>query len=95
MILYGQSLSLNVRDLAEAAERLGVEAVKAMGLVYAGVDIIESERGPIILEVNGAPGWQALKSVSGVDIAEKIVEHICSQKPQVRDSRAPGSGKES
>ncbi|MCD6264271.1 RimK family alpha-L-glutamate ligase [Candidatus Bathyarchaeota archaeon] len=82
-------------EVPEEVEKLGVEAVKALGLIYAGVDIIESERGPIILEVNGAPGWQALKSVSGVDIAEKIVEYICSQKPQVRDSRAPGSGKES
>ncbi len=55
---------------------LGVKAVKAIGLDYAGVDIIESERGPVILEVNGAPGWQALKAATGVDIAETIVEHV-------------------
>ncbi len=55
---------------------LGVNAVRVMGLDYAGVDIIESERGPVILEVNGAPGWQALKQATGVDIAEKIVRHV-------------------
>ena len=56
--------------------RLGVEAAKTIGLDYAGVDIIESEHGPVILEVNGSPGWQALKKASGIDIAEKIVSHI-------------------
>ena len=54
---------------------LGVKATRAMGLDYAGVDIIEAERGPVILEVNGAPGWQALKAATGVDVAERIVKH--------------------
>ena len=54
---------------------LGVKATSALGLDYAGVDIIESERGPVILEVNGAPGWQALKAATGVDVAEKIVRY--------------------
>ena len=63
----------------EEVEDLGIKAVKALGLVYAGVDIIESERGPIILEVNGAPGWQALKTASGIDISGKIVEYVCSE----------------
>jgi len=57
---------------------LGVKAVKAIGLDYAGVDVIESDRGPVVLEVNGAPGWQALKQVTGVDVAEKIVRHVTS-----------------
>jgi ribosomal protein S6--L-glutamate ligase len=55
---------------------IGVKAVKAIGLDYAGVDVIESDRGPVVLEVNGAPGWQALKQVTGVDVAEKIVRHV-------------------
>ena len=57
---------------------IGVKAVKAIGLDYAGVDVIESDRGPVVLEVNGAPGWQALKQVTGVDVAEKIVRHVTS-----------------
>ena len=55
---------------------MGVRATDAMGLDYAGVDIIESDRGPVILEVNGAPGWQALKAATGIDIAEKIVKYV-------------------
>jgi len=59
---------------------LGVKATSALGLDYAGVDIIESERGPVILEVNGAPGWQALKAATGVDVAEKIVRFAAAQR---------------
>lgn len=54
---------------------LGVKATRIMGLDYAGVDIIEAERGPVILEVNGSPGWQGLKSATGIDVAERIVRH--------------------
>jgi ribosomal protein S6--L-glutamate ligase len=55
---------------------LGVKATKALGLDYAGVDIMETPRGPVILEANGSPGWQALKAATGIDIAEKIVRHV-------------------
>ncbi|MFB0543580.1 MAG: RimK family alpha-L-glutamate ligase [Candidatus Bathyarchaeia archaeon] len=75
-----QGAKMIAEPLPEEIEELGVKAVKAMDLVYAGVDIIESERGPIILEANGSPGWSALKSATGVDIAGKIVEYVCSQE---------------
>jgi len=58
---------------------LGVEATLALRLDYAGVDIIESERGPVILEVNGAPGWQALKAATGVDVAKRIVRYATAE----------------
>jgi ribosomal protein S6--L-glutamate ligase len=54
---------------------LGVKAAKALGLIYSGVDIMETSRGPVVLEANGSPGWQALKAATGVDVAEKIVLH--------------------
>jgi RimK family alpha-L-glutamate ligase len=62
--------------LPEEILELGVRATRALGLDYAGVDIIESDRGPVILEVNGSPGWQALKRATGVDIAEEIVRYV-------------------
>jgi ribosomal protein S6--L-glutamate ligase len=58
---------------------LGVKAAGAIGLDYAGVDVIESERGPVILEVNGSPGWQALKVATGVDVAGRIVKFAVAQ----------------
>jgi glutathione synthase/RimK-type ligase-like ATP-grasp enzyme len=54
---------------------LGVRATAALGLVYSGVDIMETPQGPVVLEANGSPGWQALKAATGVDVAEKIVQH--------------------
>lgn len=63
-------------DIPQEILELGVKAVEAMGLDYAGVDIAESKKGPVILEVNGAPGWQALKRATGVDIAERIIRYV-------------------
>jgi ribosomal protein S6--L-glutamate ligase len=62
-------------EMPEEILKIGVKATKAMELDYSGVDIIESPEGPIILEVNGAPGWQALKDVTSINVAEKIVSY--------------------
>ena len=45
----------------------------------AGVDIIESSRGPLFIEVNSQPGWKGLQSVAEVDIADEIVGFILSE----------------
>jgi ribosomal protein S6--L-glutamate ligase len=54
---------------------LGLKATRAMELDYSGVDIIESPDGPIILEVNGSPGWQALNLATNIKVAEEIVKY--------------------
>jgi RimK family alpha-L-glutamate ligase len=54
---------------------LGMSATEAMGLDYSGVDIIESPDGPVVLEVNGSPGWQALNLAAGIKVADEIVRH--------------------
>jgi len=62
--------------VAEEIQELGVRATEVMGLDYAGVDVIESPDGPVVLEVNGAPGWQGLKGATGINVAEKIVRYV-------------------
>lgn len=57
---------------------LGIKATKAMGLDYSGVDIIESPSGPVILEVNASPGWQALNQAADIKIADEIVKYAVS-----------------
>jgi len=48
-----------------------------MGLLYAGVDIMEDEKkGAVVLEVNGSPSWQGLKKATGVNVAEELVEYV-------------------
>lgn len=53
-----------------------VRAAKTMELNVAGVDMVRSEAGPMVLEVNSSPGLEGIEGVSGVDIADAIVEFI-------------------
>ncbi|MBI4835543.1 MAG: RimK family alpha-L-glutamate ligase [Planctomycetes bacterium] len=53
---------------------LAKKAVKALGLQIGGVDILESKRGPLIIEVNASPGFEGLEKVTGKDIAKEIID---------------------
>ncbi len=53
-----------------------IRAAKVMGLNVAGVDILRSNHGPLIMEVNSSPGIEGLENVTGMDIAGKIIEFI-------------------
>ena len=53
-----------------------VKAAKIMGLNVAGVDLIRSNRGPLVLEVNSSPGLEGIEKSTGKDIAGKIIEFI-------------------
>jgi RimK family alpha-L-glutamate ligase len=54
---------------------LAVRAAKVIGLEYAGVDLLQTETGPLVIEVNGTPSWRAVEAATGRDMAEEIVEH--------------------
>ena len=62
--------------LPKELKEMTVKATKTLGLVYAGVDILETEKGPVLLEVNGSPSWQGLEEASGVNVAEVLVKHV-------------------
>ncbi len=51
-----------------------LEATKLMGLTVAGVDLLLSSRGPLVIEVNSSPGLQGIERATGIDIAGKIIE---------------------
>lgn len=55
---------------------LAIKAAKVMGLNVAGVDIIRSAHGPLVLEVNSSPGLQGIERVTGKDVADIIIAHI-------------------
>jgi ribosomal protein S6--L-glutamate ligase len=58
--------------LASVAEA----AAAALGLDYAGVDLVPGPDGPVVLEVNGNPSWQGILEATGLDMAEEIAEHV-------------------
>lgn len=76
------NVSLGAKPIAftpsEEIERLAVKATKVIGCKVAGVDILESEDGPVIIELNSQPGWRGLQSVANVNIAEEIVRFVVS-----------------
>ena len=63
-------------QLTPEEENMAVNASRILGLSIAGVDLMRSNRGPLILEVNSSPGLQGIESCSEVDVAEKIILHI-------------------
>ncbi len=65
--------------LTAAQRSIAVKAAKAMGLNVAGVDLIESRRGPLVLEVNSSPGLEGIEKASGKDIAATLIKFIESQ----------------
>ncbi len=61
--------------LTDEERRAAQKAAKAMGLAIAGVDLMRSSRGPLILEVNSSPGF-GIEKVTGHNVAEKIIEYV-------------------
>lgn len=53
-----------------------VRAAKAMGLSVAGVDLLRSNHGSLVMEVNSSPGLEGIETTTGVDVASKIIEYI-------------------
>ncbi|NQW37068.1 MAG: 30S ribosomal protein S6--L-glutamate ligase [Flavobacteriales bacterium] len=63
-------------ELTPDEENAALKAARIMGLGIAGVDILQSARGPLILEVNSSPGLEGIESATGKDIAKKIIHYI-------------------
>lgn len=59
--------------LSEDEKTLAILATEALELDIAGVDLLQTAEGPVILEVNPSPGFEALASVTGIDIAAAII----------------------
>lgn len=68
-----QGSQVKAAKLSAELREISLKAVKAIGLLYAGVDILETSNGPVILEVNGSPSWQGLQQATGINVAEHLV----------------------
>ena len=63
-------------DLPDDYARIACKAARLLGLEVAGVDLLESSRGPLLLEVNSSPGLEGIEKASGVNVAGHIIQHV-------------------
>ncbi len=62
--------------LSNDEQEMAVNALKAVGLKFGGVDIIRSKKGPLVLEVNSSPGLEGIEQTTRIDVATEIVKFI-------------------
>lgn len=65
-----------VIQLSDEEENAALKATRVMGLGVAGVDMLQSKSGPLILEVNSSPGLEGIEIATGIDIAKSIVRYV-------------------
>lgn len=63
-------------ELTPEERKTAVKAAKSMGLNVAGVDMLRSNHGPVVIEVNSSPGLEGIEKASGIDVAKKIIEFL-------------------
>ena len=64
----GEPIELSIKE-----QRIALEAVKALGLNIAGVDLLQSKKGPLIMEVNSSPGLEGMEQSTSVNVAKEII----------------------
>ncbi len=72
---------------SEDEQEAAVRAAAVLGLGVAGVDLIRSQRGPLVLEVNSSPGLEGIEAATGIDIAGRIVDFVVPENHLSRTSR--------
>lgn len=77
-------------ELSSAEQETALRAAQVMGLGVAGVDLLRSRKGPMVLEVNSSPGLEGIEGVTGVNVAGAMIEELevfvtkASRQPRAR-----------
>ncbi len=79
--------SATVVKLSRAEKSAALKATEAMGLHIAGVDMLQSSRGPLILEVNSSPGLEGIEKATDIDVADRIIEFVETRQPKAKVTR--------
>ena len=70
--------SVSKVELTDEQKEIAVTATETLGLEVAGGDMLESQRGPLVLEVNSSPGLEGIESSTRINVAAKVAERITS-----------------
>jgi ribosomal protein S6--L-glutamate ligase len=63
-------------ELEPDIERICIDACKALNIQFGGVDLLESSRGPLLMEVNSSPGLEGIEKATGIDVANEVIKEI-------------------
>ncbi|OGT56172.1 MAG: ribosomal protein S6 modification protein [Gammaproteobacteria bacterium RIFCSPHIGHO2_12_FULL_43_28] len=63
-------------EITDEERKMAIQAARIIGLNIAGVDILRSDRGPLIMEVNSSPGLEGIEKTTGIDVAGAVIEYI-------------------
>lgn len=83
----------NAKKVALSPEELetALRAASAMGLKIAGVDLLRSNHGPVVMEVNSSPGLEGIEKATGVNVAAKIIDFVVKNATETDNSSDPVS----
>ena len=71
--------SVTQLDLSDEQKKIAIEAARTIGLDVAGVDMLQSSRGSLVLEVNSSPGLEGIEGATEVNVASKVAKLISSR----------------
>ena len=84
----GRAESLKI---TEAERKTAIQAAKEMNLPVAGVDLLRSKRGPLVLEVNSSPGLKGIETATEIDVSCEIIKYIEKQvKSNIKNKKVEG-----
>lgn len=63
-------------EIDKKTANIAIKAAKAVGADIAGIDVLESKRGPLVIEANISPGLQGITKATGVDVADEIAKYL-------------------
>lgn len=81
--------------LSKRERQVALTAAKVMGLSIAGVDLLQSERGPLVLEVNSSPGLEGIEKTTKQDIASEVIAYIERIVEKEKSKKKPHKNKRS
>ncbi len=81
----------NAQQVALSSEEMdtAIKAAKAMGLKIAGVDLLRSHHGPVVMEVNSSPGLEGIEKATGVNVAGKIIDFVAKKAVEADNNEDP------
>ncbi len=74
-------------DLSPEETDTAIRAARAMGLKVAGVDLLRSNHGPVVMEVNSSPGLEGIEKTTKIDVAGKIIEFVAQNAVEENGDR--------